>query len=108
LPVERGEQDRALDFEIQGLEIHGLAIDGLTRQPILKLSQPGFLRQTGSPALVGAGSARREGRVVFLSGHDAKLHQRSAIVPQSADSLRAIATIIAECFRAGTLLDCTP
>ncbi len=44
-PVERAKQHRALDLGIAGIDL-----DAATRDQILKLSQPRFLRQTGSPA----------------------------------------------------------
>ena len=53
-PVERAEQDRALD-----LGIDGAALNGVTRQFVLKLSQPRFLRQPGRPAAIGAVNSRR-------------------------------------------------
>ena len=45
LPVECAEQDRALD-----LGIDGVRPGGVTRQLVLELLQPGFLRQPGRPA----------------------------------------------------------
>jgi hypothetical protein len=53
-PVERAEQDSALD-----LGLDGAALDGVTRQFVLKLPQPGFLRQPGRPAAIGAVNSRR-------------------------------------------------
>ena len=66
LPVERAEQNRALD-----LGIDGVAVGGVTRQQLVELPQPRFLRQPGRPAAIGAVNSRRGRRVLLQSGHDA-------------------------------------
>ena len=52
-PVERAEQNRALDFGVDGVGPGRLA-----RQQILELPQPRFLRQPGSPAAIGCRQCR--------------------------------------------------
>ncbi len=66
-PIQRAEQNRALDF---GLD--GVIPDGLARQKLLELPQPRFLRQPGSPVALVAGNVGQGSRVLFQSGHDAQ------------------------------------
>ena len=83
-PVERAEQNRALDFAIDGF-----ALGGMTRQQIVQLPQSRLLRQPGSPASVGAGMAGRGGRFLFQSGHDTRWSESGTpLLPRSADSSR--------------------
>jgi hypothetical protein len=63
-PVQRSEQNRALQ-----LGIDGVVLGGSTRQPILELCESRLLRQPGSPA-AAAGRAGKDSRVLNWSGHD--------------------------------------
>ena len=59
-PVEGAEQNGALDFDIDGIAPHRLM-----RELIVKLPQPGFLSQAGSPVAIAAGNVSHESRVLF-------------------------------------------
>ena len=71
VPVECAEQNRALD-----LGVDRGSPGGVTRQFVVELPQPGFLRQPGCPAAIGAGDSRRGRRVLLQSGHDAGIRSR--------------------------------
>ena len=78
LPVERTQQDRALD-----LGVDRGSPGGVTRQFVLELPQPGFLRQPGRPATIGAVDSGRGRRVLLRSGHDVGVRSRWFVEPST-------------------------
>jgi hypothetical protein len=76
-PAEGAEQHRALDFGIDGN-----AGAAWAREVLLKLPQPGFLRQTGRPAGIAFDDVMQGSRVLSRSGRDA----RGSVTPLSTDS----------------------
>jgi hypothetical protein len=100
--VERAEQNRALDFALDGF-----TRGGVTRQQIVQLPQSRLLRQPGRPASIGAGIAGRGGRFLVQSGHDARWSESgdavvttvSRFVPHARPRSPTMAVSIAGYFR---------